>query len=68
MKKAILAKRVVFLPPVDEMKDLNDYISAEAGTSVLEMGRTSADAVRIYYKGRTAWVHKNYLKEVKEIE
>lgn len=61
MRKAILAKPVVFLPTINEMKDLNDYIRAEPGTEVLVIQRTSGETVQVMYKGRTAWIHESYL-------
>lgn len=61
MRKAILAKPVVFLPPVEQFKGMDDSIRAESGTEVLVLDRTSGDAVQVMYKGRTNWVHESYL-------
>lgn len=68
MQVAVLNKPVKLYKQVPHFKNLNDYIQADAGTKVFITHQASNGAQQIMYEGCTNWVHKDFLKEVREIE
>lgn len=65
MRKVKLLKDVVFMPPPDEVIDLEkQIIIAEPGEEVIILDRRSL-AAQVMFRGMSKWVHNKDLEAIR---
>jgi hypothetical protein len=65
MRKAKLLKSVVFMPPVEDVVDIEkDIRIAKPGTSVIILDRRSM-AVQVMFRGMRKWIHNKDLEAIR---